>query len=629
VAGVAGWLLPALRSLGVWDGLLALGGLEATGAGAGLKSSPAIFPDIGLISLQKEPDDGSGREHGLAAADPRVQPVNYQPPDSDDAAIQRDADYSLQVFTSYCDAIPGGAPALRGRAVLELGPGNNLAASLCLAALGAKAYAADRFSVRWHDDYHPKLYRAVRDALLLRYPTASPVPFDLCLEFKGHPSAAVWQLPCPAESLTLLGDASIDITLSCAVMEHLFDVNLAARELARITREGGYAIHQVDFRDHRDFSRPLEYLLLSQEEFRKIFDKFHGECGNRVRPDELAASIDEAGFHVEKVHVDSQATPEYLAEFVPRLRAASDSEYRDWPEEKLRAIGTKVVARRLATPPTDSTGLPVLRWTRALSDRFWQRVSGTDYLLSKAFSPFPGEELLDLLRNVLRKDWKYVVFGSGAHGLFVEKMLHRGLPCAACEPLRTDTSRPYPFANHPLYLGEAAAGRDGEFDCALVTTVIEHVHDEDFPNFMRRVRALLKPGGIVIFTTPNREDLQANSVFCPVAEVLFHPRQHLRSWQPEMLEIFLEGYGFAPLAVHQVDFSPNCLELEKHRSLAAMLRWLAENRGSVASEKVSALIEKMHALASDHIPLRPPALRLRGREVQGSGGHLLVIGQPR
>jgi 2-polyprenyl-3-methyl-5-hydroxy-6-metoxy-1,4-benzoquinol methylase len=427
----------------------------------------------------------------------------------------------------------------------------------------------------------------------------------------------------------LLADASIDITVSCAVLEHLFDPRTAARELARVTRDGGYAIHQVDFRDHRDFTRPLEYLLLGREQFRKIFDDCNAECGNRIRPFELAAIMPEAGLVIEKMEANCHSTPEYLADFLPRLRAAADSEYREWPEQELRQLGAMVVARRTPRSPTGSNELPVLKWDRALSDRFWQRVSGTDYLISKAFSRIAGDDLLELLRDVLRKDWKYVDFGSGANGFIVEKMLNLGLSCASYEPSRTDASRPYPFANHPLYLGEAALGRDGEFDCVLVTEVIEHVHDEDFPGFMRRVRGLLKPGGIAIFTTPNREDLKAISVFCPVAEVLFHPWQHLRSWQPEMLEIFLEGYGFAPLAVHQIDFSAMYPELEKRRLLSGMLRWLVENRASAPPEKTDALLRRMHALASDHAPLRVPALPLHGREIQGFGSHLLVIGQPR
>lgn len=616
--GAAAWLVPALRRLRRWDGMLDRAEFERSAGAAGLKIIREVLPEIGLVCLQKSPERGTAE----AGNDSRT-------PECSDAAIQRDAEGALRIFKTYCDAIPGGAPALRDKAVLELGPRDHLGTSLCLAALGARVCAVDRDPVRWADEYHPKLYRGIRDELLRRFPSADPSPFDLCLEFKGHASAAVWQLPCTGENLTLLGDASMDITVSCEALEHRTDARLAARELARVTRDGGCAIHQIDFRDHRDSSRPLEFLLLGDDEFLKLSDSCRAECGNRIRPTELAAFMNEAGFQIEKTEANCHATPEYLAALMPRLRAASDSEYHDWPEEKLRGLGALIVARRLPRSTASSAELPVLKWDRALSDRFWQRVSGTDYLISKAFSRIVGDDVLDLLRGVLRKDWRYVDFGSGANGFIVGKMLNRGLSCASYEPSRSETSRPYPFANHPLYLGEAARGRDGEFDCVLVTEVIEHVHDEDFPGFMRRVRALLKPGGIAIFSTPNREDLNANSVFCPVAEVLFHQWQHLRSWQPEMLEAFVEGYGFTPLAVHQVDFSSMYPELEKRRVLAAVLRWVAENRETAPTEKVDALIARMNALANDPAPLRVPAVPLRGRDILGYGSHLLVIAQHR
>jgi len=621
-AGVARWLVTALRKVRKWDGMLEQPAFDTAVAAAGLGTARAVVPEIGLICLEKPAaDDG-----GIAASDAdwRV-PSNYRAPDSSDAALQRDTEYALCVFASYCEPLPGGVDALRGKAVLELGPGNNLAVCLCLAAFGARVYAVDRYPVRWAGEYHPKLYSRVRDELRRRFPSASAEPFDMCIEFAAHPSGAVWQLPCPAESIAL-PDQSVDITASCAVLEHLFDARLAAQELARITRPGGWAVHQVDFRDHRDFTRPLEYLLLGQEEFRKLFDSCHAECGNRIRPSELSRFLTEAGFGIERIHGNCHSDAEYLAGFLPRLRAATESGYRDWPEEHLRDTGALLVARRVQTPDSPRD-LPVLVWDRERSAHFWRRVSGSDYLVSKAFSRICGDPLLDMLRKVLRKDWKFVDFGSGANGFIIQKMLARGLRVASFEPSRGPDSQPYPFVSHPLYLGEAVNGRDGEFDCVLVTEVIEHVHEEDFPGFMRRVRALVKPGGWAIFTTPNREDIKSGSVFCPVAEVLFHPWQHLRSWSPELLEAFLRDYGFEPIAVHQVDFTSMHAETEKRRLVAGMLNWLKQNLDSVPEVHLPRLIEHIHAMAISEQPVPLPALPLRGRGFYGHCPHLIFIGR--
>lgn len=622
-AGAARWLGAAARRVRSRKDTLAQTDFDSAAASAGLGAARAVLPQIGLVSLKKTACAGGAGSAGSSS------PVNFREPDSSDEAIARDTRYAIQVFTSYIQPLPGGVEALRGKTVVELGPGNNLATCLCMAAFGAKPYAVDRFSVPWSDAYHSKLYASVRDELLRQFPSASAAPFDLCLEFRRHTPPAVWQLPCPAEAM-MLPDASVDLTMSCAVLEHVYDAALASLELARVTRAGGYAIHQVDFRDHRDFSRPLEYLLLGRAEFSKLFDSCHAECGNRIRPKELSTFFQKAGFAIEQITGNWHPEPEYFAGFLPRLRAAKESEYCDIAEEDLRDISAFCVAQRLPAPAEydgEPRVLPVLEWNRDLSERFWRDIAGTDYMIAKAFSRICGDDLLDLLGNVLRPDWKYVDFGSGANGFIVEKMLRRGFPCASFEPSRTAASRPYLFKDHPLYLGEASSGREQTFDCVLCTEVIEHVMDEDFPGFMRRIRALLKPGGIAVFSTPNRENLKGASVFCPVSGKLFHPWQHLRAWNPETIGAFLEGYRFAPLGIHQADFGPIYPEMEKRRIAAGMLGWVLANRTSLPESEREEAFRQIQAIGNNEVALGMPAVPVRGRETLGQATNLVAIAQ--
>jgi 2-polyprenyl-6-hydroxyphenyl methylase/3-demethylubiquinone-9 3-methyltransferase len=44
-------------------------------------------------------------------------------------------------------------------------------------------------------------------------------------------------------------------------------------------------------------------------------------------------------------------------------------------------------------------------------------------------------------------------------------------------------------------------GFDGQFDCVLITEIIEHVAHPD--EFLRKVAAMVKPGGYVVMSTPN------------------------------------------------------------------------------------------------------------------------------
>jgi hypothetical protein len=71
----------------------------------------------------------------------------------------------------------------------------------------------------------------------------------------------------PIERLGLLDGQQFDLIVSNAVLEHVFDFASACRMLAMLTRIGGVNSHQIDFRDHLNFERPLEFLLRSDTRF--------------------------------------------------------------------------------------------------------------------------------------------------------------------------------------------------------------------------------------------------------------------------------------------------------------------------------------------------------------------------
>jgi SAM-dependent methyltransferase len=65
--------------------------------------------------------------------------------------------------------------------------------------------------------------------------------------------------PCDAASLPFL-DGCVDFAFSNAVLEHVGDPEGVIREVTRCLSPEGHTMHRVDLRDHRDFSRPLDFL---------------------------------------------------------------------------------------------------------------------------------------------------------------------------------------------------------------------------------------------------------------------------------------------------------------------------------------------------------------------------------
>jgi len=79
-----------------------------------------------------------------------------------------------------------------------------------------------------------------------------------------------------------LPDSTIDIVYSCAVLEHIKDLDGAIKEMSRVLKTGGIMYHHVDLKDHIFSNKSLFFLAIPQKIFNFFF--YHtGEWVNRVR----------------------------------------------------------------------------------------------------------------------------------------------------------------------------------------------------------------------------------------------------------------------------------------------------------------------------------------------------------
>jgi SAM-dependent methyltransferase len=294
-----------------------------------------------VVALAQE-DVGAEFRAGLSQG-----PVNFSLTDLGAEQAEAAAHYALRVVNHYLTGLPGGRPALKGRCILELGPGTDFATSLILRGLGADAVTvADRFLSAWRQGHHAPIYRHVIRLMGERFPDADIRPLLDCLDAGSHPEQVIRQLPLPVEEISAQACGQFDLVFSNAVLEHVRRPANAARALHELTVPGGMGFHQVDFRDHRDMSRPLEFLLPDEGSFQDMFEGSFGECGNRIRPHQWRYLLQEAGFAHSDFQPDMFAQTSYLDDFLPRLRAAGASPYQDLGLEQLRPISGYFVLRR-------------------------------------------------------------------------------------------------------------------------------------------------------------------------------------------------------------------------------------------------------------------------------------------
>jgi SAM-dependent methyltransferase len=284
----------------------------------------------------------------LQPAQQRI-PTNYAALEADDARINADAQYAMRIAKAYIRALPGGVAALRGKSAVEIGPGINFGTPLVLACNGVgRIVVTDRFLVRFQKAYHTRLYRALHDAVRQEFPHATLRPLEQCIVAESHSCDLMQCVEAPLEQFAERFAGQFDLAFSNAVLEHVYDPIEAVGSLYRIMRFGGIAYHQVDFRDHRDFTRPLEYLLLDEPAFRALLEECHCECGNRIRPHELHDVFRRAGFTDPNFQPNMWAEESYLKDFIPRLHAAKNSPYHNIDESLLRVVSGLYLLTRTA-----------------------------------------------------------------------------------------------------------------------------------------------------------------------------------------------------------------------------------------------------------------------------------------
>jgi SAM-dependent methyltransferase len=118
------------------------------------------------------------------------------------------------------------------------------------------------------------------------------------------------------------------------------------------------------------------------------------------------------------------------------------------------------------------------------------------------------------------------------------------------------------FSDHPLFRGATLASAlptpvaDGSMDMVISVEMVEHLFDEHLGATFKEFHRLLRPGGTLIVTTPNEENLAASRVLCPDCGGLFHQYQHVRTWSSTSLRQALQAHGFETITCHATLIAP-------------------------------------------------------------------------
>ena len=255
--------------------------------------------------------------------------------------------------------------SLRGKRILELGPGDNLGVALKFLAAGAASVVClDRFYSKRNADHEREIYKALRE----RFSAEEQSRFDRAVnltdkvEFNPEKLRSVYGVSLEGFAGELASE-KFDLILSCAVLEEIYDPDPVFAAMDRLLAQGGSLVHVIDLGDYGMFREqgmhPLTFLTISEP----IYKRMASDSGlpNRKRLAYYAEKMKQLGYH-SKFFVTSllpggriEPATEYApgkfkhdSNLVAQIRNKLANDFKNLDEDQLLIDGVLLVATKPA-----------------------------------------------------------------------------------------------------------------------------------------------------------------------------------------------------------------------------------------------------------------------------------------
>jgi SAM-dependent methyltransferase len=182
--------------------------------------------------------------------------------------LEHNISYIEKVVREYFEYGKMSDGDLAGKNILEIGPGDTLGVAMLLLAKGAASVTCmDRFKPK----IDPEKNRFVCEGLIRNLTSQERSRIDGLLDFfirnESSPDGRLTvKYGMPIEKMADSGnDKGFDLIVSRAVLEHVYDLPVAWREMVRGLNTEGRMLHKVDFKSHKFFNKihPLYFLTMN------------------------------------------------------------------------------------------------------------------------------------------------------------------------------------------------------------------------------------------------------------------------------------------------------------------------------------------------------------------------------
>lgn len=199
-------------------------------------------------------------------------------------------------------------------------------------------------------------------------------------------------------------------------------------------------------------------------------------------------------------------------------------------------------------------------WTDENVNFFWNYYNNNPAFENLSFSKESGTQVINMVGKYIPLQGKVLDYGT-SKGYFTDRLLQQGsvevYSCDFSEETITKNNNQFAgnarFKGCSLVRGFPSSFQNDFFDVVFLLETIEHLTDKYYQSTFEEIRRMLKPGGYLVVTTPNDEDLSENAVCCPECGCVFHRVQHVRSFNSHSLANFMSSFQFRQVMCGSTD----------------------------------------------------------------------------
>ncbi|MEO8582507.1 MAG: class I SAM-dependent methyltransferase [Flavitalea sp.] len=224
-----------------------------------------------------------------------------------------------------------------------------------------------------------------------------------------------------------------------------------------------------------------------------------------------------------------------------------------------------------------------IKWNDEKVKRFWDFYNNYSAFEDHWFSKVFGTAIIKFAGKYV--DWKGKVldYGIGKGHLATHMLPNKKVELRAADfssetvnNINTQFGGMDNFKGCVLVQGFPSPFQENEFDVVMLIEAIEHLTDDYLMPTLKEMYRILKPGGKIVITTVNNENLKSRNVMCPDCGCIFHRVQHVRAFTAQSLDALTKSFGFKMVFSGASNFH----EYAKYGLFHKSINFLKKNMGT-------------------------------------------------